>query len=369
VNNNSGETTTGTVSSAGYAEIQGGGTATYFYFNSGEYPGEGAAGCSTSGRGSNFALDGSNANARYLPRFNGSIAQPGFGGGGGGTDPESTLAGDGGSGIVIISYFVNNSACPNDGVNATSTRPLACNFTISIRAGRDTVTVDPRGNPYSYSDTPTTTARLTIGVDSITITVSNNQFTISAPGTNNPLRGGTYPALYSLTTTGTDTSSAYINVNVTDPAQHTPTRVGVNPWVTSVKVPAIVFGTINAVLVCITPRASTVSRYGNLPTVTMSSVASNALRTNLSNGGIKLEGTVESITANASNFRIVKNSSDSRLLPGTADRIFDVNVSNTATGGNGSCTGGSESTLTIYRLNYVKKNTKNLPLKNGKQPQ
>ena len=35
----------------------------------------------------------------------------------------------------------------------------------------------------------------------------------------------------------------------------------------------------------------------------------------------------------------------------------------------GSCTGGSESTLSIYRLNYLKKNTQNLPLKNGKQPQ
>jgi hypothetical protein len=99
----------------------------------------------------------------------------------------------------------------------------------------------------------------------------------------------------------------------------------------------------------------------------MSSVASNALRTNLANGGIKLEGTVDSITANASNFRIVKNSSDTRLLPGSAERIFDINVSNTATGGNGSCTGGSESTLNIYRLNYLKKNTTNVPLKNGKQ--
>jgi hypothetical protein len=143
--------------------------------------------------------------------------------------------------------------------------------------------------------------------------------------------------------------------------------VGINPWVTTIKIPPIVFGTISAVLVCIVPRASAASGYGNLPTVTMSSVASNALRTNLANGGIKLEGTVDSITANASNFRLVKNSSDTRLLPGSAERIFDINVSNTATGGNGSCTGGSESTLSIYRLNYLKKNTTNLPLKNGKQ--
>jgi len=332
--------------------------------------GGGSAGCSTSGKGSDYG----NLYTNYTPSDTTRAAMAtsgtdGYGGGGGGTDPEDSRGGRGGSGVVIISYFVNNSACPNNGVNATSTRPLACNFTISIRAGRDTVTVDPRGNPYSYSDTPTTTARLTIGVDSITITVSNNQFTIHAPGTNNPLRGGTYPALYSLTTTGTDTSSAYINVNVTDPAQHSPTRVGINPWVTSVKVPAIVFGTISAVLVCITPRASNATGYGNLPTVTMSSVSANALRTNLTNGGIKLEGTVESITANASNFRIVKNSSDSRLLPGSSERVFDINVSNTATGGNGSCTGGSESTLSIYRLNYLKKNTKNLPLKNGKQTQ
>jgi hypothetical protein len=327
--------------------------------------GGGTAGCANAGNGSSY---GTKLNFQNnTNHFNGGSATLGTGGGGGGTDPEDSTAGVGGSGVVIISYFVNNSACPNDGVNATSTRPLACNFTISIRAGKDTVTVDPRGNPYSYSDTPTTTARLTIGVDSITITVSNNQFTISAPGTGNPLRGGTYPALYSLTTTGTDTSSAYINVNVTDPAQHSPTRVGLNPWVTTAKVPPIVFGTISAVLVCITPRASAASGYGNLPTVTMSSVASNALRTNLANGGIKLEGTVDSITANASNFRIVKNSSDTRLLPGSAERIFDINVSNTATGGNGSCTGGSESTLNIYRLNYLKKNTTNVPLKNGKQ--
>jgi hypothetical protein len=361
VNNNSLETVTATIT-GGNLRLQGN-NATSFNFSSGTYSGGGSAGCSTSGRGSNY---GGNSIANN--RFNGTSATVSYGGGGGGTDPESNVAGNGGSGTVIISYFVNNSACPNNGVNATSTRPLACNFTISIRAGIDTVTVDSRGNPYSYSDTPTTTARLTIGVDSITITVSNNLFTISAPGTNNPLRGGTYPALYSLTTTGTDTSSAYINVNVTDPAQHSPTRVGINPWVTSVKVPSIVFGTVSAVLVCITPRASTASRYGNLPTVTMSSVAANALRTNLTNGGIKLEGTVESVTANASNFIINKNSSDTRLLPGSNDRVFDINVSNTATGGNGSCTGGSESTLSIYRLNYLQKNTKNLPLKNGKQP-
>lgn len=341
----------------------------------------GDAGCSTSGKGSDFGptytgdsttavpsgISCTTGNTKYSC-FTGTLVTDGFGGGGGGTDAEGINAGRGGAGIVIISYFVNNSACPNNGVNATSTRPLACNFTVSIRAGRDTVTVDPRGNPYSYSDTPTTTARLTIGVDSITITVSGSLFTISAPDVNNPLRGGTYPALYSLTTTGTDTSSAYININVTDPAQHTPTRVGINPWVTSMKVPSIVFGTINAVLVCITPRANNAAGYGNLPTVTMSSVASNALRTDLANGGIKLEGTVDSITANASNFRIVKNSSDRRLLPGSAERVFDVNVSNTATGGNGSCTGGSESTLTIYRLGFSQKNTKNVPLTNGKQP-
>lgn len=330
--------------------------------------GGGSAGCNSSGKGSDYG----NLYTNYTTDDTTTAAMAtsgtaGFGGGGGGTDPEDSRGGNGGSGVVIISYFVNNSACPNNGVNATSTRPLACNFTVSIRAGRDTVTVDPRGNPYSYSDTPTTTARLTIGIDSVTITVSNNQFTIHAPGTTNPLRGGTYPALYSLTTTGTDTSSAYVNVNVTDPAQRTPTRVGINPWATSFRIPPMVFGTINAVLVCITPRASNVSGYGNLPTITMSSVASNARRTDLTNGGIRLEGTVESITANASNFRIVKHASDTRLLPGTAERIFDVNVSNTETGGNGSCTGGTESTLSLYRLNFSQKNTKNIPLKNGKQ--
>jgi hypothetical protein len=331
--------------------------------------GGGSAGCSSSGKGSDYG----NLYTNYTTNSTTTAAMAtsgtaGYGGGGGGTDPEDSRGGNGGSGIVIISFLINNADCPNNGINTSTTSPLACNFTVSIRAGRDTVTVDPRANPYSYSDTPTTTSILVIGVDSITITVSNNQFTISAPGRDNPLRGGTYPALYSLTTTGTDTSSAYVNINVTDPAQHTPTRVGINPWVTSMKVPPIVFGTINAVLVCITPRASTVSGYGNIPTVTMSSVASNALRTNLANGGIKLEGTVDSITANASNFRIVKNSSDKRLLPGSADRIFDVNVSNTATGGNGSCSGGSESTLTLYRLGFSQKSSKNMPLKNGKQP-
>jgi Listeria-Bacteroides repeat domain (List_Bact_rpt) len=335
----------------------------------GAYPGNGAYGVTNNDNSTLSGSRGSCASGSKIHYcYTGTQALAGYGGGGGGTDPDSVGAGSGGSGIVVISFLINNASCPNDGINSSSTRPLACNFTVSIRAGRDTVTVDPRGNPYSYSDTPTTTARLIIGVDSITITVSNNSFTISAPGTNNPLRGGTYPALYSLTTTGTDTSSAFININVTDPAQHTPTRVGINPWVTSMKVPAIVFGTIDAVLICVTPRSSTSSGYGNIPTVTMSSVASNALRTNLANGGIKLEGTVDSITANASNFRIVKNSSDTRLLPGTAERVFDVNVSNTATGGNGSCNGGSESTLTVYRLGFSQKNSKNLPLKNGNQP-
>jgi hypothetical protein len=51
-----------------------------------------------------------------------------------------------------------------------------------------------------------------------------------------------------------------------------------------------------------------------------------------------------------SSIQINKNASDRFLLPSIHSRFIDVNVSNTAAGGNGSCSFGTSSVLEIYPL-------------------
>ena len=61
--------------------------------------GAGKGGMGGGGRGSNFGC-----HTWGNERFTGSDGRENTGGGGGGTDPEGTVAGKGGSGIVVVRY-------------------------------------------------------------------------------------------------------------------------------------------------------------------------------------------------------------------------------------------------------------------------
>ena len=175
---------------------------------------------------------------------------------------------------------------------------------------------------------------------------------VSAPA-NSSLAGGTYPLRYRITEGGT-TSDSVLLVTVTDPGQHSPVLVLVDPRASEVILPEIVVGNINATLVCVTPRAGGV--YPNQPVIDVTQSVSNIAKTlYTSSGGIRLIDNSNN-NAPASNatmqeqvkyIKITKNPLDDYLLPTGASRILDVNVSNTATGGNGSCRGGTASSVEL----------------------
>ncbi|CAE7556653.1 unnamed protein product [Symbiodinium natans] len=90
--------------------------------------GGGAGGKGGGGRGGDF---GAKAHSASKARFTGTDGEANTGGGGGGTDPESTVAGKGGSGIVIIRY--------------KSAQPLMTGGTMSSSGGYQIHTFDTVG--------------------------------------------------------------------------------------------------------------------------------------------------------------------------------------------------------------------------------
>ena len=99
--------------------------------------GGGAGGAGGGGNGSSLGYGG----GAY---FNGTSGAANTGGGGGGTDPESTLAGNGGSGIVIVRYLASsvpaNSGVPTIGGTARTGSTLSTSSTGTWS-----------GSPTSYS--------------------------------------------------------------------------------------------------------------------------------------------------------------------------------------------------------------------------
>jgi hypothetical protein len=170
-----------------------------------------------------------------------------------------------------------------------------------------------------------------------------------------------------LTTSGVSSvSEAYLLINVIDPAQKTPTRVPVDPRSTLIDLPPVVIGTVSAVLICVTPTSDSVTAgYGNLPTVSLRPGYSGSPSSDVpSSGAIRIKGTNAQISQYAKYFRISKNSADSRLIPRLIkSRYLNINVSNTATGGNGSCSGGTSSTVELYPVNLSHGNSYKVPVK------
>jgi hypothetical protein len=321
----------------------------------------GGAGCSNAGAGSSY---GTRLNLQNnTNHFNGGSGTSGTGGGGGGTDPEDSKAGTGGSGIVIISYLVEDTQCPNDHSASPTSTPLACNYKISIVAGGGSRSIDPRDAPVSYSNTAISTATQVTTIDSVTISVSSNTFIFLVSDTQSSLVGGTYPMLYKLTQSSVD-KYAYVLVNVADPNQHTPSAIPVDPRASFVDLPKILVGTPTAVLVCIIPQSR---NYTRLPNVTLRSNVGGTTNSTPSAGGLRMVGTRSAIQSNLNQIRITPNASDTRVVPGTASRYLSVNVSNTTVGGNNSCFGGTSSTIELYPIKLTQIRSFTVLPKNGRQ--
>lgn len=308
--------------------------------------GFGSAGCVGGGRGSNLVVNASLGSGRNN-YFNGTTPDASRGHGGGGTDPESTLAGAGGSGVVIVRYTLPDPACPNSNNSSSATTPIACRATVRIAADGVSVSTFVNGSPISYVNTSNTpTLSIVITPSGLTAEVSGGQIAVSAAN-GSSLAGGTYPLIYRITE-GANTSDAVLMVNVTDPGQRTPVVVLVDPRATQVDLPAILVGNISATLVCVTPRSAS-GTYSNNPTVSSTQDVSGITTTPLSNGGVRFTGNNSDMTAQVRNIRVTAFGTE-RLLAEDRSRFLDVNVSNTATGGNNSCSGGTESSIELRPL-------------------
>jgi hypothetical protein len=136
----------------------------------------------------------------------------------------------------------------------------------------------------------------------------------------------------------------------------------VDPRATFVDLSGVKIGGSQMTQVCFTPRADTTNTgYGNLPRVETSTVRNTETATlTASLGRLRLQGTSANLQ-NAMDFvRVSKNASDTYLLPGTASRRINVNVSNGTVGGNGSCTFGNESVIELKPIGIDQTIRKNL---------
>jgi hypothetical protein len=309
--------------------------------------GGGAAGCTGAGTGSSAVVNGTGGTTS---RFNGTSGAANFGHGGGGTDPESYVAGSGGSGVVIIRYTIPDALCPNN-TNATppATLPLACPTTISVTAGNTTYRdLDMRGDPYSYSVIANTTPSIIATPTNMDAILSGNLIRIRVLGETNTLISGTYPVIYTLTT-GSNVSESYILVNVIDPGQRTPLRIPVDPRATQLTLPSIIVGNASATQICIQNESATVT-YPNPLTIGIPEANQGSeTRTALARGGLRINGT-NSVVQRSTNFINLNAPNGETILTSGRERTISVNVSNTNNGGNGSCSFGTSSTITLVPL-------------------
>jgi hypothetical protein len=228
---------------------------------------------------------------------------------------------------------------------------VACPTTITVTAGVTTYRdLDMRGNPYSFSDTPTTTTSLIASPSGMDTLLSSQLIRIRVLNETNTIIGGTYPVIYQLTT-GSVLSESYILVNVIDPNQHTARMIPVDPRATFVDLPSLFVGNVSATQVCITNETSSAT-YANPLTVAITRTGSET-STNILRGGVtvglRINGS-NAIVQRSTNFLRVNAPSGETLVSGSKIRRLSVNVSNTATGGNGSCSFGTSSTIDLVPL-------------------
>ena len=328
--------------------------------------GGGLGGCSSAGTGSSWATfittNVNKLNNVTNNQFNGTeVPTESFGGGGGGTDPEASVAGAGGSGVVVIRYVVSNIACPNSSNAANVTGPIACPYPITIAAGAAVATQynlsygDATNGYVSFpggaNDTVTVTSTIGNGTDTVTATVNGNLVSFAVSNQNTALAGATYPIRYTIFS-GSSSATSFVLLRITDPSQATPVVIPVDPRATEVVLSAVRIGGTQMTQVCFTPIADrTTPGYSNLPSIDRLTERSTETKTlTASLGRIRLQGSSSNLQTAVQFIKVTKNSSDSLLLPGSTSRKIAVNVSNGTVGGNGSCTFGNESIIELRPL-------------------
>lgn len=319
--------------------------------------GGGSAGCSGAGAGSSYG----NYYTDYTPDatnttpYMATAGTNGTGGGGGGTDPEDTRGGRGGSGIVILRYTLVDSSCPNNGTNS-ATAPLACPTDVTVQADGVTTNVSVLGSPISFSSGGTLsvrsrpTANPTSG--NMSATASGSNISISVPS-GSSLIGGRYPVVYRITQ-GSSTSDSYMLVRVEDPGQLTPGTIPLDPRETGITFPRIELGSSPNVLVCMTLQDN------NTDGLTLAAAATTGVTiSNPSTRRITFSGTNAAVET-ALNGVTVTGAGSGILVPTNSTRTLEVNVTNTNNGGNGSCTVGTASTITLNKLTLTTSQKENV---------
>jgi hypothetical protein len=280
----------------------------------------------------------------------GTAAVAGFGGGGGGTDPEDYRGQSGGSGVVILRYTIVDADCPNSG-NQERETPLACPAEVTVQADGISVDTTVLTGPISFSSSgayltivSSPVANPTSGNLSATI-VDSAKIRVSVPS-NSSLIGGTYPLIYRITTSGGTSSESYLLVTVEDPNQLTPFRLAVDPRLPSIGLPNFPLGDATNVLLCITESEG--DGYATPASITAPSVT--GVTAQVRNRGMSWSGSRANLQPLIEQISLESDQEGSALIVGNSPRVFNVNVTNTTNGGNNSCTGGTESQITIDPL-------------------
>jgi hypothetical protein len=127
--------------------------------------------------------------------------------------------------------------------------------------------------------------------------------------------------------------------------------------------PKIILGQVSAVQVCITPKSS--SDYPVLPKVELVRNPGDATVDSVNGKNLRMVGTSSSIKANLELIRLT--SEQQRLIRNGKSIELEINVSNTAVGGNGSCEFGTDSVMTVFPLKLTQVRSFTVLPKNGRQ--
>jgi len=306
--------------------------------------GGGQGGCSGAGNGSSFGTFVNN-NGSFFAFGLGTDGTDGTGGGGGGTDPEDMVAGNGGSGLVVIRYLIEDLHCPYDpNYQNTSGGPIACPAVLIVPADGVGRSIALGAPPISYTDislNPLITFNSSLrGLD---LLVSGETATVSAASVS-PLIGGSYPIPYTITQNG-KTSSSYLLVTITDTRTSVPISLPIDPRSTFVNLPTIPLGgdTETVTTVCLIANPDI---YPTKETFTVNNTNPD-VDVEAEPNGISLTGANGAVQAQIPNIRIEKSASDLFLLPNVSPRSITFNVLSPQNNGGSRCGAGAQHTIQI----------------------
>ena len=272
---------------------------------------------------------------------------PDTGSGGGGTDPDDLLAGNGSNGVVILRWTPQNSACPYNAATVPATYPIACPAAVNVYAG-SSASINVKNAPISYADNATTLSVVSTP-SGLTQSANSNSgvITVSVSSPTSPLIGGTYPITYQLTS-GSNIYTSYLNVTVLDPNQHSPIVIPIDPRTTSSYLPTILLGNTANVHFCVSQLNSDYSNQILISAPSSTGVTQIATGTQLI-----LEGANSAVASLMSQILLSPGPGDTYLIPGTAIRTIQTNVSSTDTG-NANCTNGTTQTIQITPYGLIR---------------